>query len=151
MDASFKVRDIYLYIINRAAVTSLTLCFDGCRIDRCVGVTGQKAGLEQILADAPCCPSQLSGLQVERLSGLHCKLWTPAMSHWGTMRTLPIRKSECFSICNNTPLNHRVLSAGINQAIPSIPFYHNSPFPLNKDVLFWSPDIQNSLVTSLLE
>ncbi len=66
----------------------LTLCFDGGSVDRCVRVSGQISGSQQVLADASSSFRHLRRVQVESLSGLNSKLWASAVSHGQTVRTL---------------------------------------------------------------
>ncbi len=66
----------------------LTLCFDGGSVHRCVRVSGQISGSQQVLADASSSFRHLRRVQVESLSGLNSKLWASAVSHGQTVRTL---------------------------------------------------------------
>lgn len=57
----------------------LTFGLDGCCVDREVGVPGQVSWPDDVLAEAAGQPRQAGGLQVKRLSRLHCKLGTAAV------------------------------------------------------------------------
>lgn len=66
----------------------LTFCFDGCCVDREVGVSGHVSRPDDVLAEAPCHPCQTGGLQVKRLSGLYSKLGAATVPKGKAMRAL---------------------------------------------------------------
>lgn len=69
----------------------LTLCLDGCCVDREVGVPGQESRPDDVLADATSHPRQAGGLQVESLSRLHGKLGAATVPQGQAVGALEVR------------------------------------------------------------